>query len=316
VLDGVEVAGLVDQWVAEGLIDTAQAQRMHRGLEELERDGEHHARRGSVAVEALGYMGGAIVVAGSVLATARYWGSLTDGWRLALVVGTAVALLVGGAVVPSRPGTAGQRLRGVLWLSSTAAAGAALTVWASELLGLHARTTLLVVGLGMAAYAAGLWWVEHSAVQQLAMMATLGLAAAAAIHRADLSADLPGVGVWAVGVSWALLGQAGVLVPRQLAVGAGTAMAIGGAMATTGSDAGVVLTLVTVAAAVGAAIALRDLVVLAIAAAGALVNIPAAMTRWFPDSVAGPVVLIAVGLVLVGVALSILQRGHRREPLR
>lgn len=303
-IDLDELSGLLDRWVTEGVVDAAQAERMHRDLRGL----EPTARRGSVAVEALGYLGGAIVLAGSMLITAWYWGDLTSGGRLGIVAGTTVALLLAGLVVPWRTSAAGRRLRGVLWLAATAALSGALGLLAGDVLDLRPRTALVVVCVGAAAFAGALWWVARSAVQQLAMMVTLAAAAAAVLLRADIAADLPGLGVWGVGVAWAVLGWAGLLAPRRLALALGTAMAIVGAMMTSGSDAGQVLVLVTVAAGVVTAIALSDLTVLAVAAVGALVNIPAAMTRWFPDSLAGAFVLVAVGLALVGVALGILRR--------
>jgi hypothetical protein len=73
-------------------------------------------------------------------------------------------------------------------------------------------------------------------------------------------------------------------------------------MLTEGADAGIVLSLVTVAAAVACSILLQDLVVLGVAAAGALFTVPVAMGRWFPDSLAAAVALVVVGLALIGIA--------------
>jgi hypothetical protein len=70
-----------------------------------------------------------------------------------------------------------------------------------------------------------------------------------------------------------------------------------------------VLTLLTVVAVVGAAVAVRDLALLAVGSLGALASVPAAMTKWFPDSAAAAYALVLVGGVLVAVAVVIARRG-------
>jgi hypothetical protein len=74
-------------------------------------------------------------------------------------------------------------------------------------------------------------------------------------------------------------------------------------MTTAGSDAGIVLTLATVMIVVSAAVATRDLLVLAVGTVGLLANLPVAATRWFPKILAAPVALLVVGAVLVIVAV-------------
>jgi hypothetical protein len=45
-----------------------------------------------------------------------------------------------------------------------------------------------------------------------------------------------------------------------------------------------------------------------VAAVGALFTLPVALQRWFPDSVAGALALVATGLTLVGTAAWIARR--------
>jgi hypothetical protein len=310
-----EMSVLVDRWAASGLVSGDQAERMRADLAGLTNQERHRVppRAGSVVVEALGYLGGVIVVVGALSVAAQYWEELSTAWRLGGVLATAVLLLIAGAVAPVARGAAAVRLRSVLWLASTAAASGALALLADDVLDLGVRDALLVIGAGTATYATALWLVNRNLLQQLAMVAAAAMTAAAVVNKADVGPDAPGLGVWGVGVVWALLGWGGFLGPRRVVLALGTALAIFGGMLAGGSDAGLVLTLVTIAVAVAASILLQDLVLLGVATLGALVNIPAAMTRWFPDSLVGAWALVVAGLVLVTAAVWIARSGRGGE---
>lgn len=309
--DGLPLSELLDRWVADGVITPEQAGRMLRtpGIRATGdvRVDAGRPQHGSLVVEALGYLGGVIVVVASMLVAARYWGDLATAWRLTVLGSAACALLVAGAVVPGRLAGVGDRLRSALWLASTAAGVGFLAVLAADGLGLDGDDATLLVASGVSAYALGLWLRRPSPVQQVAMMAAFAFAASALLARTGVD-DLPGLGAWAVGLAWALLGRAGVMTPGRLAVALGSATAIVGAMLTAGSDAGTVLTLVTVTAVVAAATALRDLALLGVGTLGLLVNLPGAITRWFPDSLAAPYALLVMGALLVVLAVRIARR--------
>jgi hypothetical protein len=309
---------LVDHWVEEGLITPAQADRMRAEVASLEPSGgaaaEHERGRGtSLLGEALGYLGGAIILVGSVLIGAWYWDDLSTPVRLAVLVGATLLLVAAGALVPPSLGAAGARLRSVVWLASTGTAAGALGVLASDVLETSDADTFVIVSAGTAAYAAALWFAGRGFLQQVAMVVALALTAAALINRADLDADLPGLGVWAVGVGWAVLGRLELARPGRAVLALGSALAMVGAMTTGGADAGMVLTLLTVVAIVVVSVLLRDLPLLAVGTVGALVNTPAAMTRWFPDSIAAAFGLVVVGAVLLGTAVWV-TRGDRPRP--
>lgn len=73
-----------------------------------------------------------------------------------------------------------------------------------------------------------------------------------------------------------------------------------------------VLTLATVVAVIICSVAMRDLLLLAVGTVAALVNTPAAMTRWFPDSVAAAFALVVVGVFLLVTAVWVTRSGQRR----
>lgn len=306
---------LVERWLAEGVIGGDQAERMlasaglaTEGAAAPEPAGA--GRPASVAAEALAYVGGAIVLAGCILLTAYYWADLSDPARLAVVGSAALLLLLGGLAVPRRLADVGRRLRSVLWLASTLAWTGAVAILLVDVLprtALGDETTAVLVAAAALAYAGALWAALRYGLQQAATMVAAAALAAALVVRLDLPGD-PGHGVWLVGVLWAGLGVARVLTPTETPIVIGAVAAVFGAMTTASTDAGMVLTLVTILAIVVAAVVRRDLVLLGVGAAAALLNLPAAMARWFAGSASAALALVVVGSVLVAIAVWMTRR--------
>jgi hypothetical protein len=312
-LSEAQVSGMIDEWVAHGIITPEQAARMREsGGHEAPAGGPLvHPSRSSLAVEALGYLGGVIVAVATMLIAARYWGDVPNTVRLLVVGVAAAALLAGGFALPDRLGEVGVRLRAVLWLASTAAASGFLAVLGNDVLTMADADAVLLIAVGTTVFAAWLWSLHRVIAQQIAMMVGSMMVAAAAIADFVMSDALPGVGVWGVGVVWLLLGWGGLLRPRRVAVALGAAGAVVGAMITMSYDAGIVFAMMTAAAIVGAAMLFHDLVLLAVGAVEAVQILPAALTRWFPDSLAAPVALLGLGGMLLGAALWIARRRVR-----
>lgn len=307
---------MIDGWVAQGIITPEQAARMResRRLGAPDAVAVLHPARSSLAVEALGYLGGLIAAVATLLIAAQYWSQISTPVHMLIVGVAAAALLTAGLAVPERLGEAGVRLRAVLWLGSTAATSGFLAVLGNEALAMDDADVMLFTAAGTTALATGLWAVHRVIVQQIAMMVGAMLVAAAAIADFVMSDALPGVGVWGVGAVWLLLGWGGLLRPRRAAVALGGASAVVGAMITVSSDAGIIFAIVTTALIVSVAVLFQDLVLLAVGALGVVQVLPAALTRWFPDSLAAPFALLWFGGMLVGAALWIARRRRVRDP--
>lgn len=308
---GSALEELLLRCTADGVITPDQADAMRR-YGSVEPSSGIKVRQ--IVLEALGYLGGALVCAGSALLAARYWGDLATGWRLVVLGGAAGILLAAGSVVPAGSAALGRRMRAVLWVGSLGCFAGGLAVWADSVLGLSGRGLGLAVSAGCAAYAIGLWTAHRSLLQQMAMMVVVAVTAANALAYGFDVPDLPGAGVWGVGLVWIVLGQTGVVAPRRVALVLGSVMTIVGAMLTGGSDAGMALTLVTVASVILAAVLARDLILLATGIVGAVANLPAALTRWFPDSSAAAVILVIVGLLVVVATVLMALRGNASGP--
>jgi len=313
--EGMPLSALLEIWVADGVITPEQGARIAARGDIAVLLGHEPRRRASrsLATEALGYLGGVVVVVSTILIANLYWDDLSLGSRLALMAVAAAGLFAGGLAVPRRLDEIGDRLRSVLWLASTISIAGFLAILGADALDLSGADTAVLTTTGTATAAAALWWAHHHFVQQIATMVALMVTAAAAIADFVEPDYLPGVGAWLVGIAWLALGLRGTLTPRRPVLALSAAAAIVGAMATVPTDWGFVLALATVAGVVALAVQRADLLLLSIGAVGTLVLLPAAVNEWFPGSAAVPFVLLGVGLLLVAVALWTARR-HRDGP--
>lgn len=311
--DRLPVPNLIDHWQAEGLITRAQADRMRADLERTEpvvppgptsargpRDARH---RTSVVVEALAYLGGVVILVSVGLIGAQYWRALGEVGQIAVVGGAATALLLAGLAIPASRGAAALRLRSVLWVLSTVGAAAFFALFAHLVLDLSDAAVGTVAGSGAAAVAAVLWWRLRVLPQQATFIVTTIFTAGAAAAQLTTNPHLPGLAVWGTGVMWFLLGTRGQVKPRRPVLALAATAALVGTAMTLPADAGMVLALCTVVAVVVAAVVVRDLLLLAVAAVGALNILPAAVNQWFPGHLAAPLVLLVVGALLVVAAV-------------
>src|SRR5688500_18413376 len=80
----VALSTLLDAWVAQQLITPTQARRLRDADVRVSLDGPARPRTtgGSVAVEAVGYLGGVLVLAAAFSLTSLYWGELQSWQRL------------------------------------------------------------------------------------------------------------------------------------------------------------------------------------------------------------------------------------------
>jgi hypothetical protein len=320
------LSSLVEAWVAAGVISPDQARRMTStsygdvmvAVDQTPRE-SHSRRTRAVAMEALGYIGGVVVLVSSLLIMNLYWPDLSDGARTTVVGLASAALLGAGFATSARLGDVGVRLRSVLWLVATGAFAGFLALLTADVLDLDSADAAVLASAGTAAGASVLWWFHRHLPQQMATMVALMVTAGTLVHALAPGHDsLPGVGVWAVAATWFLMGWGSLLRPRLVVLPLGAAAMIVGATMTLPTDAGFVLAIGTVIFIVAMAVSLSDLLLLAVGAIGTLVVLPAAVTEWFPDSDVVPFVLFALGLLLVLVAVwtARRQRSRPRAPGR
>jgi uncharacterized membrane protein len=299
-------------WVQAGLIEPAQADRI-REAESHRPAGSPALRarpRESLAAEAIGYAGGALVVVAVCVLAARRWDEAPWALRTTLLLAASLGLaLIGALVAPSSPRA--SRLRAVLWVLSSGAFAGTLGVTGASGLDLSEESTAVLAFGGAAAHAFIAWSRHRTILTQAAAFAALAATAAAATVKLESDA-LSGVAVWGVGVCWVLLALGGVVRPVRIASVLGAATAVLGAAITEGWSAGIVFAVCTALAVLMLAVATGDLALLAVGALGSIVVLPAMIHRWFTGTAAAGVLLL-LGLGLLGVATLVARQGKDRE---
>lgn len=303
----------LSRWVADGVVTQAQAELIRAEERTLAPAGR--TGRESVVTEAVGYVGGLLVVVASILLAAVVWKDLSTGARVGLVGGAAVLLTVVGAFMPSKPGSTGERLRSVVWVLSTAATAFFLGLFAAEVLDLHGPDIALTVTAGASLDAAVLWRVSRLFPQQLACFGFLAGTAAAVLAELGWTGNrggaVPGLGILAIGALWVLRAGVEPFVPVRGARVLGGFGVVVGAITLQGWGWSRPLALAGVIGLAVLATWWDDLALLAIAAFGILVVVPVSVNSWFPGQVSAPLALLVAGAVMVGLALrSVRRRQH------
>jgi hypothetical protein len=317
----------LERWTAAGLIDADQADRIEAAEQERAAappalgNGPPEAtaarRRLPLVAEVLGYLGAVIAVTAIVVTVHQIWKHVPPAAELALAGVVAVGLLLAGAALRTDGDPALARLRTALWLLSTAGAAAFVAVLTRRYLHLPNADVALATAAGWLVCAVPFWWRTRAALQHLAAFAGAVALVETGVDRIDPHAGsfTFGIVMWVLALAWGIAVSRGYLVPRTIGMllsGVGVLVA---AIIAMDQAAGVVLALATVGGLFAAGILLRRVPPIAIAAIGTIYVIPDAAHRYLPGSVAAPLAVAAVGLVLLGVALW-LARQRRREPAK
>jgi len=263
--------------------------------------------RVSLGTEAVGYLGAVLVLAGAGAALARRWDDLAGWGRVLLLAAVAGLFLAAGLAVRPVREPAAQRLVDVLWMLAVAATGSTAGLAAADLVGTPGRVTCLVVGLALTASGLPLWALRRHALQNLAVLAGLVVGAVGAIGSIagdDAPALAYPLALWPLGVWWALLGARGHADPARLSVAGGTVLALTAPfIAVERYGALYVLGVVTAAAAMAAAVRLRDPALLALGSVGLLAHLTSLVVRYLGDTFGVPATLAVTGGLLIVLAV-------------
>lgn len=184
-------------------------------------------RRISLLMEAIGYIGTILVLAGAFAYAQQHWTDISEAWRLAILA-TATGVFLGiGALVLSSTEPALRRLAAVTWAVSVAAfAGSAGMV--NLLLDTHGKTPFLSIAVPTAAYAVILWLRQRHGIQQgVAFGAScVGVASVVNFLVTDASGWMIVVPLWAMGAGWAAAGWWRRVDPWFVAVPLGLLVAL------------------------------------------------------------------------------------------
>ncbi len=146
------------RWRHAGLISEEQAAAIQR-FEAPHALRQSHPRRVPALAEAVGYIGAILALTGLGLIVARYWAHINTPARLVLSAGLGLGLGLGGGLVREGAELALRRLRWILWLGASAAAGL-FSVVATRAVGRtepRGEVVVLVTALVVGALSGLLW---------------------------------------------------------------------------------------------------------------------------------------------------------------
>lgn len=291
------------RWTEAGLIDADQAARIDAA--ERERAVALPGRRLPLVVEVLGYVGAVIAVTAIVVTVHQLWKHVPTAVELATAGVIAVGLLLAGAAMRTGTDRAVARLRSVLWLLSTASAAAFVVVLTGSFLRLADADAALTTAAVSLVYTVPLWLRNRSALQHLAAFGAAVAVLGTGLDRIDPHAGTFafGIALWMLAVAWGIAVSRGLLVPAPIGMLLSGAAALAGAIVAMGDAAGVVLAIATVAGLFTCGVLMHQVTLIGIGTVGTLYVVPDVATRYLPGSVAAPVAVAAVGIVLLGVAL-------------
>lgn len=213
------------RWQDAGLLEADAAERI-RAFEQEARREEGGERPG--VMEALIYLGLAVVSVGVIVLAGSNWDDLESWARVAVIgVPALLALVVGQGM---RTEQAAELRRGgwVAWLVAVALAGGTAAVWANEA-GWDPESVALTAGIVATAFALAAWALEPQHPQVVALAGSFVLLGGGVGAKADDYQLFIGAGVVTLaGLAALLLAETGLLTPRLSArVLAGAGLAAG-----------------------------------------------------------------------------------------
>lgn len=287
----------LERWVGAGLIDPTTA-------EAIESYEEHRTQRVGRGMEALAYLGSALVLIAVALLAIEFWADIDVWGRYALSAGVTAVLVVAGIVLGRSEISAVNRAQTFAWF--LAALGVALTasVATAEMDGLAEEDAFLIVAAISLAAAVTLWVFRKSVLQMVAMALGAYATVVAFIARIDSAPDWAfGVSFAALGLVWLLLTWIGVMRPTRTSYAvAGIGMllisfpeAVEMPWPLVGLFSGMALMAMSVV--------LKENVLLGLGVLGLFIYIPMTIFELFGETVGVPFALLITGLTLIGVVL-------------
>jgi len=292
-------------WVEQGIISSDQASQI--------REYENHvASADRIALEVLGYIGGALILAAGVFVFNDVWPNLGRVARILILVVATGLLVATGIVATLNRGDPRRRLGQLALMLAVPTAGVA----AGLAFEVAAPGWAAFTGFGVAAATAlGFYLRRQSAPQHLALFAaTIGLVVSAPVQssgptdEALLSLVVLGFGIW-----WAFLATQNRIRPMTLGEVLGAGAATVGSVAFVsnldqGSAFAMIALVLTSAGVIWFGLS-RDRTTLIVSGMiGVVVYVPWVITKTFGDSVGGPLALLTAGILLIGSATALMRR--------
>lgn len=294
------VAEDLGRWVDAGLIDLETAEAIE-SFEESRSTEQGEIGRG---MEALAYLGSALVLIAVGLLATEFWDEIAPWGRFGLTAGVTVVLFIAGWLLGRSETVAVARAQTFAWFLTVL--GVALTgaVAGGDIAELDGRDAFVVVASISFVAAIVLWMFRRSLLQMVAMGIGAYATVIASISRFESAPEwVFGLCFAILGSIWLLLTWTGLLEPTRTSYAVG---AVGLLLISFPEAADMpwpLLGLLAGAALMGISVPLKENVLLGLGVLGLFIYIPMTIFELFGETVGVPFALLITGLVLLGVVL-------------
>lgn len=294
-MDMTDLRERLETWEREGILSHDQADRI------LDFEGSAPTHRFPPWMEAVAYLGAALVLLALGLLAGEFWDRLTGvaQFTLALVV-TGILVATGFLLRGSQEPAAG-RAGSFAWL--LAIAGAAFTAWVlgDRMLNLAEERSALLAAVVALGSSVPLWMMAKRTAQMIGMGVAAAFAAVMIMSQFDPMPEWgPSIALATAGVIWLLLTWGGIFEPEKVSYALASIGILGIGF---GEVLGIMpWPLIGLLAALGLmalAVRLEQGIMLGFGVAGLFLYVPATVFEVWGDTVGVPIALLITGIVLL-----------------
>jgi hypothetical protein len=226
----------IREWHTAGLINEDQVTSIqaHEGWADAPEPPDGGEVTGvSAAVEAVGYLGGAMAVAAAFFFMSGVIPDLSEAGQVGLAGLLTVVFFVAGALV-RKSSAPGRRLKSVLWAASVLGTATTAGLLATGLFDAEAAAVAFSASASALVIAGITWMLNKSALGNVILLLAIIASATSliAVINDNTHSSFYGLAVWAIGVAWTILSWAGYTPPSRPGMVVGSAAALVGAQMT------------------------------------------------------------------------------------
>lgn len=294
-MDMTDLRERLETWERQGILSHEQADRI------LDFEGAAKPRRFPPWMEAVAYLGAALVLLALGLLAGEFWDRLTGVAQFTLALVVTGILVTTGFLLRSSEEPAALRAGSFAWLLAIAAAGFAAWILGDSVIDLAEERSALLASLVALGAAIALWVLAKRTAQMIGMGLAAAFTAFTVMAQVDPMPDWgPSVALAAVGAVWLLLTWGGILVPEKVSYGLGSiGLLFIGFFEVLGTMPWPLIGLLAALGLMALAVRLEQGIMLGVGVAGLFLYVPATVFEVWGDTVGVPIALLITGIVLL-----------------